>query len=135
MPQMRFASAALYFGPAHSVATILFGFHEFFFCRGIEARPSASRIKLCLRAEQRLSATNAFVSSRRLRVLVFPCVRRLRSLLPGHVVLILRKLLFPLGFCFLDFFLRHHTPPIPPRSVLSSDSVRTIDVAPHIPQS
>ena len=38
------------------------------------------------------------------------------------------KLLFPLGVCFLDFFLRHHAPPIPPRPVLLSDSVCTIDV-------
>src|SRR5436190_19901190 len=51
MPQVRFASAALYLGPPHSVATILFGFQEFFLRWGIEARPSASRIKLCLRPE------------------------------------------------------------------------------------
>ena len=52
--------------------------------------------------EQRLSATDACVGSGRFRVFVFAGEGGLSALLPGHKVLILRKLFAPIGVIFLN---------------------------------
>src|SRR5207245_11368358 len=65
-------------------------------------------MKLCFGTKQGLAAANALIASCGLRVLVFAGERRLRSLLPRHIVLILRELFLPSGFVFEYFFF--HSP-------------------------
>src|SRR5260370_8332096 len=105
---MRVASAALHFGPPHSVAAILFRLHDLAVCWGVKARPTAPGIKLGLRPEQRLATTHTLVRSSRIGLFVLPAVRWLGSLLPGHIELILREFFPPLGVA-----LSHFSPPHP----------------------
>src|SRR5205814_5052728 len=104
MTQVSFALAAFHFRSPHSMAAIFFGFHDFAFGRRIKTWPSATRIKLGLRPEQRLAAADALVCSRCARLFIFAAVGRLSSLLPRDKILIFRELLFPFGIGFFDFF-------------------------------
>src|SRR5467141_3172123 len=61
-------------------------------------------MKLCFGTKQGLAAADALISSLGFRVLVFAGERRLRSLLPRYIVLILRELFLPRGFVLAYLF-------------------------------
>src|SRR6266478_2396923 len=95
VPQVGVATAALHFRPPHPVTCIRLCLDSFFAGRSIETGPPRARMKLCFVTKQGLTAANALIRSGGFRVLVFASERRLGSLLPRHIVLILRKLLLP----------------------------------------
>src|SRR5271169_3766881 len=103
---MGVALAAEHFGANHAVRCVLVLLNNGGIRWRREAGPPAAGVKLGIRREQWLSATNAFVRSRRLCRLILPRKRWLGSLLPRHMVLIRRELLLPLGFALL-YFLSH----------------------------
>jgi hypothetical protein len=61
-------------------------------------------VKFGFRTKQRLATTDAFVGAGGFGIFVFAGEGGLSALLPGHKVLILRKLLAPSGVVLLYFF-------------------------------
>src|ERR1700739_4937896 len=61
-------------------------------------------MKLCFGTKQGVATADALIGSCGFRFLIFAGERRLGSLLPRHIVLILRELPFPGGFVFAYFF-------------------------------
>jgi hypothetical protein len=103
MPQMRIALRAPDFRSPHAMRHIRVLLNRTFRQRLIKTRPSRARLILCLRAEQRLSATHARIRACVFRLVVLSRERRLRPRLPRDIVLLRRQFLLPFRFCFINF--------------------------------
>jgi hypothetical protein len=104
------ASAALDLGARHSVARVGFGLDGFLAGGSIKAGPSGAGVIFRVGAKKGLAATSALVGAGRFSVGILTGERGLSSLLPGHIVLIRREFLLPIGFVLGDFF-GHGDPP------------------------
>lgn len=104
MPQMRVALAANRLRARHPVARIPLHLHILRRHRLVITRPSRTRMIFRLRRKQRLPAANAHVRPRRLRILILARTRRLRPLLPRHIILVVIQLRPPLRIALPYFF-------------------------------
>src|SRR5882757_819612 len=102
MAQVRIATAALYLGADHAVRSVGFCVDGLIFKGSGEAGPAAAGMKFSFGSEEWTAAADAFVSARSVGGLVLSRIRRLSSLLTGHIVLIRSQLLLPFGVGLLD---------------------------------
>src|SRR5258708_370563 len=82
-------------------------------------------MKFCFRTEQRLSPTHADVRAWFFGVFVLTCPGGFGALLAGHMILLRRQNLAPLGFALADFF-GHDSPR---RIILTSGRTRKKSLA------
>lgn len=96
VPEMRIAAAAANLGPHHSVRVVRLRHDRARISHIKKARPTAAGMKFLIGSEQLLPATHALVLARSVGGLILACEGRLSSLLPRYVILVRRKLFFPL---------------------------------------
>ena len=101
--QVGAAGITHHFGPAHSVAVVVFGFHVFFGDGFVEAGPSAAGIEFRARIEQFVSARGAAIHSRLFRIVIFSREGRFGALHPADLVLFRCEFFLPVLFGFLNF--------------------------------
>src|SRR6267378_7088168 len=107
---MRITAAAEHFLSRHPMAYVPIHFNFRFIDRRREARPSGTGVIFRFGAKQRLAAANAEVRSGRVGIFILTSSRWLRALAPGHLVLLGRQDLPPLGVCLANLF-AHCRPP------------------------
>src|SRR6266576_7113203 len=108
--EMRITSAAKHFLARHPMARVSIHFNFPFIDRRREARPSGTGMIFRFGAKQRLATANAEVRSRRVGIFILTSSRWFRALAPGHLVLLGRQDLPPLGVCLANL-LAHFRPP------------------------
>src|SRR6267378_4834500 len=108
--EMRVTSAAEHFLARHSMARVSIHFNFRFIDWRREARPPGTGMIFRFGAKQRLAAANADVRSGRVGIFILTSSRWFRALAPGHLVLLGRQDLPPLGVSPANFF-THFRPP------------------------
>ena len=106
MSQMRVALGAANFGPHHAELRIPMLHHVAGLPGFVETRPARPGVEFGLGIEQWRAAAHAVIHSRLFRVPIPPGKRTLGARLAGHVILLVAKLLFPLGFGLGNFLCR-----------------------------
>ena len=124
MSEVGIAAWTKQFDAVHTVTGIHtlghFGAIEF----TMETRPAATRVKLALRPEQRVSTADALISTGFGMITIAATERCLCTGLPGHTVLFRVKLLLPLLLGSGDFF---HDDPIVMYPVGMTSLVRMVN--------
>ena len=104
MTQVRVATAAQYFGAVHSVRMIRMFFHNFIVGGRGETWPTTARVELGIGSKKLLATTDTLINAGRIGGLIFAGKGWFRTLLAGHMILIRRELLLPLGSGLMHFF-------------------------------
>src|ERR1700728_3103283 len=103
---MRVTAAAEHLGATHSVAGIALHLYVLGSDGLIVARPAGTGMVLRFRAEERLTAADAEVSSGRFGVLILAGEGRLGALLPRDVILLIGEIGSPFGIA-LSYLVGH----------------------------
>jgi len=111
MPQVRIALSTKRFYSPHAMAGIGLGTHAIRVQSRVETRPTRARIKLGRTVKELCPAARAAICAVFVVVPILAGERRLRALLPGHMILFRTQFLTPLLIGFLGFF--HGTSSLP----------------------
>src|SRR4029077_12985551 len=103
MPQVRIAFGATHFRTRHAISRILVLDNLALIRRAVEARPARPGVELRCRVKKRLTAAHAVIHSGILRLPVLTRKSALSPCLPCYVILLRRKLLFPLRLALCSF--------------------------------
>src|SRR4051812_5622014 len=91
MAQVATATGALYFITLHAKRVIFFLFYALLIQNLVKAWPARMTVKFGGRAEQRISTGSTVINTLLIIVHIWPCLRRLRPLVPHNIIYFRRE--------------------------------------------